>query len=182
MGYMCVPMDANLHEPILLELVCLQFRKSLDRWGHYRQKMTSNVRVHERQDIPCRPVLKCSLTLTHTRFVSLTANPLSKPRGLPQRNESHLYANGDIWEDPQVDFRPFDLFDVPLNDLFGSLELLGRKPDSVALYTEAPFAVSESCAFGGTSDRDRNDTLVSFDVFNLPRSELVSEPDTQNRG
>ena len=93
----------------------------------------------------------------------------------------YLYANGNIWEDPQVDFRSLDLLNFPLNDFFGSLKLLGCKPDSVALYAKAPFAISESCAFGGASDGDRNDTLVSFDVFDLPRSELVSEPSTQDR-
>ena len=96
------------------------------------------------------------------------------------RGESYLYANGNIWEDPQVDFRSLDLLDFPLNDFFGGLELLGRKPNSVAHYTKTPFAISESCAFGGTSDGDWNDTLVSFDVFDLPRSKLVSEPGTQD--
>ena len=96
--------------------------------------------------------------------------------------KSYLYADGNIWEDPQVDFRSLDLLNFPLDDLFGGLELLGRKPNSIALYTNTPFAISEGCAFGGTSDGDWDDTLVSFDVFDLPRSELVSEPGTQYGG
>ena len=130
-------------------------------------------------DIPSCPELESSLTLTHTRLISLAAGALVNRR-VAQNSAGYLYANWNIWEDPQVDFRSFDLLDFPLDDLFGGLELLGRKPDSVALYTKTPFAVSESCAFSGTSDGDRDDTLVSFDVFNLPGGELVSEPGTQD--
>lgn len=71
------------------------------------------------------------------------------------------------------------MLDYAFNDLLGGLKLLGSKPNSVALYAETPFAVSESCTLDGTSDWNWNDTLVSFDVFDLPRSELVSEPSAE---
>lgn len=103
-----------------------------------------------------------------------------KVEELARPDEKHLYANGNVWEDPQVNFGSLDLLDYPFDDFFSSLELFGGKPDSVTLYTKTPFAVSESCALDGTSDGYWNDALVSFNVFDLPRSELVSEPGTKD--
>ena len=133
-------------------------------------------------DVPSRPEFECSLALAHTRFIPLITSVFSTLKSLSGGVKGHLYANGNIWEDPQVNFRSLYLLDFSFNDLLSGLELLGSKPDSVALYTKTPFAISESCAFDGTSDGYWNDTLVSFDVFDLPRSELVSEPSTQDRG
>lgn len=101
-------------------------------------------------------------------------------KGFRDKAKKHFYANGNIWEDPQVNFRSLDLLDFPFNDLLSGLELFGSKPNSVTLYTETPFAVSESCALDGTSDGYWNDTLVSFDIFDLPRGKLVSKPGTRD--
>ena len=132
------------------------------------------------EDLPSCPELKRSLALTHTRFISLTTDTFSKSSGISGEMKPYLYANGNIWEDPQVNFRPLDLLDFPFDNISSSLELLGSKPNSVSFYSNAPFSVRKSCAFDGTSDGYGNDTLMSFNVFNLPRSQLVSESSTED--
>jgi len=78
-----------------------------------------------------------------------------------------------VREDPQVHLCALYGLDFTLNDFLRGRKLFSSEADTLALDAEAPVSICKRSAFGGSANRDWNDTLVSLDERYLARRELV---------
>lgn len=79
-------------------------------------------------------------------------------------------------EDPQVHFSALNGLNFTLDDFFGSRKLFSSKSDTLTLDAKAPVSVCKCSSFGGSTNGDWNDALVSLDERYFSRCELMPQP------
>jgi hypothetical protein len=90
-----------------------------------------------------------------------------------KKTGTHLYTDGKVRENPQVDLGALDGLNFALDDFLGSRKLFGSEAYTLTLDAKPPVSVCKCGSFGGSANWDWNDTRVSLDVCYFAGRELM---------
>jgi hypothetical protein len=130
-----------------------------------------------RRNAPSCPEFECTLTLTHTCFVTLHKCKSVRNLSALENIQAYLDANGNIREHPQPHPRSLNDLYFALDDLLRRCELLRADTNSISADTYAPLAICKSSAFRRTTNGNRDGALLPLRVRRVLRRELVAVSD-----